>query len=148
MCSATGVVGVGDVMECIFETIGASLDYKGWSQAFDHNGYGLQQAALSERVLSEVAAESPANVGSDRPDVAALKLCFPKRTRLDQNMLWRALERSLELADVAHHDPEDHEPVADSADHAAPVAEMPFCIAIPSGIACRTRSRTVGCYAT
>ena len=77
--SATGELTVSEFLPCVYDTIRAVLQGKRWSTAFDSDGFGQQQAALSVYVQRQMQVDGPPAVPSCEPSAAQISLCLPAR---------------------------------------------------------------------
>ena len=122
-----GVVGVLELLDCIYGAIRDVLDAHPWAGAFDHNGFSLYQTNVSDKILQRLQLRAPMLVGSDQPSLNALQAVFPRRTRVPVEQLWRPLRAR---------------PLAPATATAMPVA--PYEAPLPSepcdAIAYRTRA--------
>ena len=79
--AVSGQLGVVEFLECMYEAIRRVLCERQWGLSFSRNGFGWQQAALSERVLGHLGAQAPPSLPADEPSADTVRLCFPRRSR-------------------------------------------------------------------
>ena len=87
--TATGQLSVAEFLPVVYETIRQKLQGLRWAKAFEEDGFGGGQAALSAYVKRQLALEGPASVGNGRPTIEQLALCFPRRSNVDVATLFR-----------------------------------------------------------
>ena len=87
-----GVVGVAELLESVYIAIREVLESSEWATAFDRDGFGTQQAGVSQRVLKEMQLDVPVVVSAARPVAAQLAACFPKRSWVPVTSLWRSVD--------------------------------------------------------
>ena len=73
---------VQQVLLALCEAVEAVLLGRGWASAFESNGFGSEQAGLSQRVLQSLALETVPVVPRGRPSVESLRHCFPRRAHV------------------------------------------------------------------
>ena len=81
--SPTGELTVKEFLPCIYGAIRHVLQGRRWDHAFDSDGFGRNQTALSPFVQRQVQLESPLRVLHGEPSPDQLKLCLPARSRLN-----------------------------------------------------------------
>ena len=86
-----GEVGVAGLLQCVYEATRSILQGVRWARSFEENGCGAGQRGLCQRVLKELGWDAPPAVSSSRPSLAQLRLCFPKRARVPEALIWRAM---------------------------------------------------------
>ena len=101
MQSANGVVDVGMLIECICASISGVLEARSWADAFDGDGWGASQVGVRQRLLREFQLEAPLAVSAEKPEVAQLQHCFPKRMRVPAAAIWLPLQPAGAAAAVA-----------------------------------------------
>ena len=87
-----GTLTVSELLPCICSVIREVLQGRLWASAFDHDGLGPLQAALSARVKAELQLDVVPPVAAAKPTDAHLKSCFPKRTLVAplSKAIWKA----------------------------------------------------------
>lgn len=85
--AAGGDVGLQDLLACTYAAIRDVLQKRAWALAFERCGFGKRQDCLSAAILKQLevdAVELPAT----KPSNDLVKLCFPKRAKVDYSLLW------------------------------------------------------------
>ena len=77
----SGDVDIRAFLACVYATIRKVLQGTRWALAFDRDGFGSRQSALSLRVLRRLECEGPLGAPSSRPSVEQVQLCLPKRAK-------------------------------------------------------------------
>ena len=88
-CNADGEVGVEELVRCVCVAIRTVLQGQRWASAFDKDGLGVAQAGASQRVLDALQLEGPLRIPSTRPTEGQLALCFPRRSTIPTDLIWR-----------------------------------------------------------
>ena len=89
--SADGQIGVRDFLPCIYEAIRLVLQGRRWDHAFDADGLGQRQAAVSRSVQRWLQLEGAPAVPSAPPSEEQLRMCLPARARVDVAAFLRPL---------------------------------------------------------
>ena len=87
--------GADVAVACVCAAVRGVLEGRGWSRAFDETGFGDMQQKLGARVLKELGAAdvgSAAVASSSRPSPAVLLECFPRRARVQFDLVWMAFD--------------------------------------------------------
>ena len=71
------------------DTIKRKLQGLRWAKAVEVDGIGNGQQALSAYIQRQLALEGPPSVGSGRPTMEQVALCFPKKAKVDVATLFR-----------------------------------------------------------
>ena len=79
--TSTGVVGLAELLACIYVATQNVIESCEWGAAFDHNGFGHMQTRVSARVLSWIELDAPLCAPSHRPTEDRLRACFPRRAQ-------------------------------------------------------------------
>ena len=87
--TATGQLSVAEFLPVVYDTIRQKLQGVRWAKAFEEDGFGSGQAALSVYAKRQLALEGSASAGSGRPTMEQLALCFPRRSKVDVATLFR-----------------------------------------------------------
>jgi len=83
---------IGQFLPCLYQAIESVLQGRCWSNAFEKNGFGIGQVAVSERILRELGVATPLQVSSARPTRDELQCVFPARTVIPESLLWRQFQ--------------------------------------------------------
>ena len=79
------VPAIGQFFGCVVRAVGKVFERTTWARAFDDNGFGRRQNAVSRRVRAALGGGFPiASHDLSREDV---KLCFPKRAHVHWDLL-------------------------------------------------------------
>lgn len=111
-CNVKGERDNGDQVHAFLSALKRSIEAvvlrTDWSSAFSSNGFAFQQECVSSRVLTALKWDVPVWAGSDVPSLDTLSLCFPKRTRVQREIILAPLlpprvqlRRARPLADLA-----------------------------------------------
>ena len=87
-----GVVGIAELLGCVYVAIQNVIEGSSWASAFDHNGFGCLQIHVSARVLSWLQFNTPPCVSSQRPTDDQLHACFPWRVKTVMRYIMRPLD--------------------------------------------------------
>ena len=88
MRSADGNLGVKDLLPCVYAATRRVLQGQHWAAAFDHDGFGVHQGELSQRVRQGLQIDGVVEAGAARPTEDQLRLCFPRRSRVPFGAIW------------------------------------------------------------
>ena len=92
------IMGVQEILECMYVAIRKVLQGVLWRSAFLHNGFGDGQCSVSNRVLAKFGEEHVFSNGLvERPTVAVLSSCCPRDMHIQMKLFmwpfdWGALE--------------------------------------------------------
>ena len=92
--TSDGIVGLAELVGCVYAAIQNVIEGSSWGPAFDHNGFGHSQTKVSARVLSWLQLDSPPCVSSERPTDDQLHACFPRRVKAAVRYIMRPLDSS------------------------------------------------------
>lgn len=94
---ATPNLGIISFLECLYEAAQLSLVSKRWATAFDEDGFGMRQAAVSRHARRELGFREGVGLGAPagEPTEATLRLCFPRRMRAPVGGVAALVRRSL-----------------------------------------------------
>ena len=125
------VSSLDSLLDCIYIAIRDVLDVKSWAQAFDRNGFSEGQGELALKRMQELKC-GPLAISCNRPSADDLRLCFPRRSTVPVDLLWKGVDKyvasacgALNLVPVITF--------ASGSSHAA-----------PAPISSRTRAQTKG----
>ena len=79
--TADGQLNVREFLPCVYDAIRFVLQARRWDVAFDADGIGRRQAALSTYAQRQLQLEGPPDVPSTQPSEEQLRLCLPARAR-------------------------------------------------------------------
>jgi len=79
---AAGELGINEFLECVYEAIRTVLQGRRWGPAFDADGFGGRQAAVSTRVLRQMGLDHLPAVPSTEPSAGQIAACMPRRSRV------------------------------------------------------------------
>jgi len=87
--TGTGEFDTAGFLCCLYSTIRTILQGTRWATAFDCDGFGANQAALSTYILRNLELEvgDIVSVCADLPSEEKLKLCLPKKARIAMKSL-------------------------------------------------------------
>ena len=86
--SAGGDLDVAEFLPCVYQTISHVLQGSRWATAFERDGYGARQTALSDRVKQRLQLQGPLDLPSVRPSEAQVRACLPRRAQMSMVTLW------------------------------------------------------------
>ena len=86
--SGSGDLQLSEFMQCVYDTIRQVLQGRGWTAAFEGDGFGARQLRLSPRVRHRLQLDAAVDVTAARPSDGQLRACFPRRARLAPAMIW------------------------------------------------------------
>jgi len=87
-----GDLEIGEFLVCVYHAIRTVLQGRRWAVAFDRDGFGAKQAALSVKVLQRLSLRGRVDIPSNRPSPAQVGLCFPRRAKVEVALLWDAYD--------------------------------------------------------
>ena len=90
-----GTVGLAGLVASVLTAITDVLERRAWAVAFDHNGFGNNQARVSDRVTSWLQMARPVRIPDDRPSLDQLRSAFPRRVRVAVLNILRPLDATL-----------------------------------------------------
>ena len=93
--SVDGTAGLVGLAASVLAAIREVLERTAWAHAFDHNGFGNNQANVCTRVTSWLQIDAPVCIPSSRPNLDQLRLCFPRRTQVAVLNILRPLDATL-----------------------------------------------------
>jgi hypothetical protein len=70
---------IGEFLACLYSAVRQVLQGIHWAIAFDQDGFGARQHAVSSKVVDQLGAPPGGQALSSRPTVAEVALCFPRR---------------------------------------------------------------------
>ena len=88
----SGDLTIEQFLPCVCDAVRCVLECRKWAAAFEHNGFGNNQALLSRWVKRQLGGGDRAEVPATRPTLEQLRLCFPRRARVPEAALWRPLQ--------------------------------------------------------
>jgi len=86
--SASGDVDIAEFLPCVYSAVRAVLQGRRWATAFERDGLGLRQSALSHSVQARLQLQAPLQVPSCRPSDEQVRLCLPRRAKVLPASLW------------------------------------------------------------
>ena len=89
---ALGDLDIFQFLECLYDAIRRVLQGRRWSTAFDADGFGAHQAGVSPVVMRQLQMDGPLAIPSTRPTLAQLQVCFPRRSVVPEQSLWRPFD--------------------------------------------------------
>lgn len=101
---AHGDLDVKAFLPCLYETIRRILQGSRWASAFDRDGFGCAQAAVSVYVLRQLQLEAPLRIPASRPSLEDIKLCFPSGAKIPMATLFRPFDRPVASLHAASGD--------------------------------------------
>lgn len=90
--SANGDLQINEFLQCVYHAIRTVLQGRQWAAAFDQNGLGAMQAALSEKVLQRLSLRGRVGISAERPSPEQVRLCLPRRAHIEMALLWGAYD--------------------------------------------------------
>lgn len=96
--SADGNLSIREFLPCVYAAVRHVLQGHCWASVFDKNGFGNSQAHISKYVEHQLQLDAPAGVSADRPTLAQLQCCFPRRTVVPTATLWRQFDHACAAA--------------------------------------------------
>ena len=88
--SAGDELTIDEFLGCMFRVIRFVLQGRHWSTAFDDDGFGQRQAAVSRTVREHV--HGTIDVSSERPSLHDVAMCFPTRADIPMRLLMSPFE--------------------------------------------------------
>ena len=83
---------MAEFLPCVYAAVRFVLQGTRWAAAFDADGFGRSQAAISAYVREQIQMTVQLQIPSSRPSAAELALCFPRRTTVPTDLLWRRFD--------------------------------------------------------
>ena len=80
------------LLGCVARAMECTLDVQDWSSVFDRLGYGAQQSFVCASVREQLQFDGEFDIGHARPSLDVLATCFPKRTRIREDLLWKVID--------------------------------------------------------
>ena len=80
------------LLDAVKDAIDAKIVDKDWCPAFAENGFGPCQHALRDAIKRKLALGTPINIPASKPSEDQVKVCFPKKTKVPYNAIWRTVE--------------------------------------------------------
>lgn len=105
--SVDGNVGVEELLRCLYASIRNVLQGQRWAGAFDKDGLCASQVGVSPRVLVELGIDGSVGVPCTRPTDDQLRHCFPRRSTVPTDVIWRRFGVATAGAGVACASGED-----------------------------------------
>ena len=135
--SGGGTVFVANLLDCVCRAIRGVLEDRAWGRAVDETGFGAMQQRLGNRVVAELQVADRgqlAGVPASRPTPDVLALCFPRRTRVQPDVVWMSFDGA----------PSPGDELEPAQPHVAPMRAERCQVGVVRG---RTRSETYGAMA-
>ena len=89
--SANQELDIHEFLECVNEAVNSVFGGHGWRRAFERCGFGLRQAQVAERTLTNLGVET-CEAPTTMPSFQEIHSCFPRRTRTASLLFWRVLQ--------------------------------------------------------
>ena len=89
---------------CVRESIDEVIMGRQWSSAFQHNGFGHNQASVARRLWESVGLQAHESVSWGAPTLTQIQLCLPRSAGIAAAIIWRRFvqeETRLSHPDVA-----------------------------------------------
>ena len=80
------------LLDSVKEAINVKIRAKDWSAAFAENGFGPEQYFLRDKIKKQLSLALCLEIPSSKPSLDQIRLCFPRRTRIPYNAIWRSTE--------------------------------------------------------
>ena len=81
---------LGKLLDSVSAAIQEVILDQSWEHAFERDGFGFAQLALSQRVRAELAIEGSPRCNAERPALEEVACCFPRRYRLTAEIAFGA----------------------------------------------------------
>ena len=94
----TGEVSTVEFISAVCGAIRYVLQARRWAAAFEQDGYGSSQAAVSAYVLRQLEVQAAPQVGAARPSLDVLQRCYPAGARVPMAWLMRPMEPAVQAA--------------------------------------------------
>ena len=94
----TGEVSTVEFISAVCDAIRYVLQARRWAAAFEQDGWGLRQAAVSSYVLRQLEVQAAPQVGAARPSLDVLQRCYPTGARAPMSWLMRPMEPAAQAA--------------------------------------------------
>ena len=91
--TADGQLSVAQFLPAVCDAIKEVLEGQEWAKAFDQNGFGERQRAVSAFVLRQCQLEGPPGVPSSLPTPEILQRCWPRKRKVHLGWLLRPYRR-------------------------------------------------------
>ena len=85
---ADGDVNIAEFLPCVYTAIRCVLQGNRWIVAFERDGYGARQTALSNTVKRRLELQGPLDIPSERPSHAQVRVCLPRNANVSTASLW------------------------------------------------------------
>ena len=115
------------LLDAVKEAIRVKIVDKDSGPAFAENGFGPDQHAVRDAIKKKLSLSTPIDIPVTKPSEGQVKLCFPKKTKIPYNAIWKSIECASSSAAVAV---------------SAPAASSSSSSSSSAPIACRTRAQT------
>ena len=89
---AVGDLNIFQFLDCLYDAMRCVLQGRRWSTAFDADGFGENQAGVSPVVMRQLQMDAPLAIPATRPTLAQLQACFPRRSVVPEQSLWRPFD--------------------------------------------------------
>ena len=82
------------LLDAVKEAINERIRAKDWSAAFAENGFGPEQYFLRDTIKKRLSLAANLEIPTSKPSLEQIRLCFPRRTRVPYNAIWRSTENA------------------------------------------------------
>ena len=87
--SAGAELTMSEFLGCLCSAVRRVLQGTQWALAFDSDGFGDSQGAVTAYIKEHIGATGPIAVPSSRPSNVQLAQCFPGRARVPAALIWQ-----------------------------------------------------------
>ena len=96
--TANGQLTMAQFLPVVYDSIRQVLEGRRWAAAFDQDGFGQSQRALSAFVLRQCQLEGPPSVPALLPTLEVLERCWPRNREVKSGWLLRPYRQAALLA--------------------------------------------------
>ena len=118
------------LLDAVKDAINAKITNKDWCPAFAENGFGPCQYAVRDTIRRKLCLAEHVDIPSSKPSLEQVTRCFPRKTKVPYNAIWRPTEC------IALHTPVIPPPAAFAT------SSSPSSSSSKAPIAFRTRAKT------
>ena len=91
------------MIQLVIRALREILQGNPWAFTFEANGLGGSQAHVSRSIKEALNYDSLAQSSTDRPSIAMVRMCWPKNTLVNEELLWKAFPAVPLPADAPAH---------------------------------------------
>ena len=80
------------LLDAIKDATRECLCGRSWACAFDGNGFGDDQRSVRRGIKTTLGSMVAESIPATRPSVEQIRICYPRRTRVFYNTIWRSVD--------------------------------------------------------